>query len=296
MTVRYRHSARTGTLIPATNGATLVTDRAALETARAPLTGSVAAVLTMGALHEGHASLIRLARERADHVLVTVFVNPLQFGPGEDFERYPRTLDADVALAAAAGADLVFAPDRRDVWPAAPQVTVDAGPMQHRFEGAIRSGHFNGVCTVVLALFHLLRPHLSVFGQKDAQQLAVIRAMVRDLVVPVEVVAAPTVREPDGVAMSSRNRYLSPAERTRATVLSRALRAGAAASIDGRDAVLHAAKAVLATEGEVDVDYIELVTADFEPAQSGDASLIVAARVGPTRLLDNVQLSLGGAA
>ncbi|MDQ1726865.1 MAG: pantoate--beta-alanine ligase, partial [Frankiaceae bacterium] len=160
---------------------------------------------------------------------------------------------------------------------------------------------FNGVCTVVLALFHLLRPQLSVFGEKDAQQLAVIRAMVRDLVVPVEIVGAPIVREPDGVAMSSRNRYLSPEERVRARVLSRALAAGAAAGIEGPSAVLHAARAVLAEEPEVDVDYLDLVTPDFDAATgggaaiNGDALLVVAARVGATRLLDNRGVALPAA-
>ena len=270
----------------------MLTDRAALVAARASLTGSVAAVLTMGALHEGHASLIRLARERADHVIVTVFVNPLQFSAGEDFERYPRALATDVATAESAGADVVFAPERADIWPRAPRVTVDAGPLQHLYEGAMRPGHFNGVCTVVLALFNLVRPDLSVFGQKDAQQLAVIRAMVRDLAVPVEIVGAATVREPDGLALSSRNRYLSAGERRRALVLFRALTAGQAEGMAGRDAVLQAATAVLAEEPEVAVDYCELVTSDFEPATEGAATLVVAARVGTTRLLDNVAVTL----
>jgi pantoate--beta-alanine ligase len=249
----------------------------------------------MGALHAGHASLIRLARERADHVVVTVFVNPLQFGAGEDFERYPRTLEADVALASAAGADVVFAPQRSDIWPTPPRVTVDAGPLQHVYEGAVRPGHFNGVCTVVLALFHLLRPQVSVFGEKDAQQLAAIRAMVRDLAVPVEILGAPIVREPDGLAMSSRNRYLSSADRQAAAVLARGLRAGAAAGRLGREGVLEAAAAVIAAEPSVQTDYLDVVTADFEPARSGSARIIVAARVGGTRLLDNMAVELKGA-
>lgn len=260
------------------------------------MTGRVAAVLTMGALHEGHASLVRLARERADHVVVTVFVNPLQFGAGEDFERYPRTLDADLLVAADAGADVVFAPTRAQVWPAPPLVTVDAGPLQHAFEGAIRPGHFSGVCTVVLTLFHLVQPHVSVFGRKDAQQLAVVRAMVRDLALPVEIIGAPIVREADGLALSSRNRYLSPDERARAVVLSRALAAGAAAGPRGRQAVLASASGVLASEPLVAPDYLELVTPAFDVADDthpGDALLIVAARVGTTRLLDNVAVTIG---
>ena len=249
----------------------------------------------MGALHVGHASLIRLARERADHVIVTVFVNPLQFGAGEDFERYPRTLEADLAVASAAGADVVFAPQRFEIWSTPPRVTVDAGPLQHVFEGAVRPGHFNGVCTVVLTLFHLLRPQVSVFGEKDAQQLAAIRTMVRDLAVPVEIVGAPIVREGDGLAMSSRNRYLSPAERLSAGVLARALRAGADAGSSGRAGVLSAAAEVLATEPSVHTDYLDVVTADFEPAQAGVARVIVAGRVGATRLLDNMPVALQGA-
>lgn len=277
----------------------LVTDRAALSSTRNAMPGRVAAVLTMGALHEGHASLIRLARAHADHVVVTVFVNPLQFGAGEDFERYPRTLDADLAVAAEAGADMVFAPARTDVWPSPPLVTVDAGPLQHVFEGAIRPGHFNGVCTVVLALFHLVRPDLSVFGAKDAQQLAVVRSMVRDLAVPVEIVGAPIVRESDGLALSSRNRYLAPEERERATVLSRALAAGTARARHGRRRVLAAASEVLAAEPLVTPDYLELVTPSFEVVDdeyAGDALLIVAARVGGTRLLDNAAVTIGGPA
>ena len=281
---------RTGTLITTT----LISDRAALTAARDALSGPVAAVLTMGALHDGHASLIRLARQRADHVLVSVFVNPLQFGESDDFQRYPRTLEADVELAAAAGADLVFAPDRADIWPAAPRVTVDAGPVQHLYEGAIRPGHFNGVCTVVLALFHLLRPDVSVFGDKDAQQLAVIRAMVRDLALPVEIVGAPIVRDPDGLAMSSRNRFLSAPERAAAPVLARALRAGADMAGAGRQAVLQAAGEVLATEPAVHPDYLDIVTPDFDIAHGGDGRIIVAARVGGVRLLDNMPVALKG--
>ncbi|MER5732974.1 pantoate--beta-alanine ligase, partial [Streptomyces sp. NPDC002138] len=187
-------------------------------------------VMTMGALHEGHATLIRTARERAGsagQVVVTVFVNPLQFGANEDLDRYPRTLDADLEIAAAAGADAVFAPAADEVYPGGePQVRISAGPMGTRLEGATRPGHFDGMLTVVAKLLHLTRPDAALFGQKDAQQLALIRRMVTDLNFPVEVVGVPTVREDDGLALSSRNRYLSGPERRTALALSRALSAG----------------------------------------------------------------------
>ncbi|MFD7033314.1 pantoate--beta-alanine ligase, partial [Streptomyces sp. NPDC059917] len=187
-------------------------------------------VMTMGALHEGHATLIRTARERAGtagQVVVTVFVNPLQFGANEDLDRYPRTLDADLEIAAAAGADAVFAPAADEVYPGgAPQVRISAGPMGTLLEGATRPGHFDGMLTVVAKLLHLTRPDAALFGQKDAQQLALIRRMVTDLNFPVEVVGVPTVREADGLALSSRNRYLSDPERRTALALSRALAAG----------------------------------------------------------------------
>ena len=251
-----------------------------LAAARAAMPGRVAVVMTMGALHEGHAQLVRAARASADHVVVTVFVNPLQFGAGEDLDRYPRTLEADLRLAAENGADLVFAPTPDVVYPDAPRVTVSAGPLGEVLEGASRPGHFDGVLTVVLKLLHLVRPDVALFGQKDAQQLACIRRMVRDLDVPVQVVGVPTVREADGLALSSRNRYLSPAERTSALALSRALRTG--------DVAL--GRAVLDAEPGVDVDYLERVSSDtFASDPDGDL-LVVAARVGTTRLIDNVLL------
>jgi pantoate--beta-alanine ligase len=263
--------------------ALLVRTRDELAAARAPLPGRVAVVMTMGALHEGHAELVRAARRSADHVLVTVFVNPLQFGAGEDLDRYPRTLDADLRLAAENGADVVFAPTPDVVYPDTPRVRVSAGPLGEVLEGASRPGHFDGVLTVVLKLLHLVRPDVALFGEKDAQQLACIRRMVRDLDVPVEVVGVPTVREPDGLALSSRNRYLSPADRTAALALSRALRTGDVA----------AGRAVLDAEPGVDVDYLERVDADtFEPDPDGGL-LVVAARVGTTRLIDNVLLPGG---
>ncbi|MBT2445417.1 pantoate--beta-alanine ligase, partial [Streptomyces sp. ISL-36] len=189
--------------------------------------GRTAVVMTMGALHEGHATLIRAARERVGHegfVVVTVFVNPLQFGAGEDLDRYPRTLDADLELAFDAGASAVFAPTVDEVYPGGePQVRIAAGPMGERLEGASRPGHFDGMLTVVAKLLHLTRPDVAFFGQKDAQQLALIRRMARDLNFPVEIVGVPTVREPDGLALSSRNRYLSGRERRTALALCRAL-------------------------------------------------------------------------
>ncbi|MYS16282.1 pantoate--beta-alanine ligase, partial [Streptomyces sp. SID4982] len=192
--------------------------------------GRRAVVMTMGALHEGHATLIRAAREIAGadgEVVVTVFVNPLQFGAGEDLDRYPRTLDADIALAGRAGADAVFAPAVDEVYPGGePQVRITAGPMGGRLEGATRPGHFDGMLTVVAKLLHLTRPDVALFGQKDAQQLALIRRMVRDLNFGVDIVGVPTVREEDGLALSSRNRYLAPEERATALALSRALFAG----------------------------------------------------------------------
>ena len=244
--------------------------------ARAALPGRVAVVMTMGALHEGHAALLREARRRADSVVVTVFVNPLQFGAGEDLDRYPRTLDADVALCEAEGAALVFAPAPDVVYPAAPLVRVQAGRLGEVLEGAARPGHFDGVLTVVLKLLHLVRPDVAVFGQKDAQQLVCIRAMVRDLDVPVEVVAVPTVREADGLALSSRNRYLTTEERSAALALSRALATGD----------VRAGRALLDAEPGVVPDYLERVrSTDLEADPSGDL-LLVAARVGTTRLID----------
>ena len=190
-----------------------------------------AVVMTLGALHEGHLAHVRAARERvgpAGQVVVTVYVNPLQFGAGEDFERYPRTLEADVKTAEEAGADLVFAPSDAEMYPAGrPLVTLSAGPLGERLEGASRPGHFDGMLTVVAKLLHLTRADVATFGEKDAQQLALVRRMVADLDFPVEILPVPTVREPDGLARSSRNRYLSPAERTTALALSRALSAAA---------------------------------------------------------------------
>jgi pantoate--beta-alanine ligase len=255
------------------------------------MTGTTAVVMTMGALHDGHVSLLDTARADADHLLMTLFVNPLQFGPNEDFDRYPRTFDRDLEIAAEAGVDVVFAPSRAEMYPYGdPRVRVHPGPLGEILEGASRPGFFHGVCTVVLKLLHLTRPDVAYFGEKDYQQLAVIRAMVRDLDVGTDVRGVPTVREPDGLAMSSRNRYLSAADRERALALSRALRAGAAAGADGPDAVLAAAGKELT---EVDLDYLVLTDPDLGSApDAGPGRLLVAARVGTTRLIDNAPVEI----
>ncbi|MEU0374371.1 pantoate--beta-alanine ligase [Streptomyces sp. NPDC006283] len=312
--------------------------------------GRTAVVMTMGALHDGHAALIRAARERVGDkgfVIVTVFVNPLQFGAGEDLDRYPRTLDADLATAEEAGADVVFAPSADEVYPGGePQVRITAGPMGERLEGSTRPGHFDGMLTVVAKLLHLTRPDVALFGQKDAQQLALIRRMAEDLNFPVEIVGVPTVREEDGLARSSRNRYLSAPERETALALSRALfaardrlaaqqalharaevvpaapaRAAALSALGearaaadahavaqawpaiGADAVRAAARAVLDEAAKADpplvLDYVALIDpATFEEVaddHAGDAVLAVAAKVGSTRLIDNIPLNFGTA-
>jgi pantoate--beta-alanine ligase len=259
-----------------------------------------ALVPTMGALHAGHAALIRRARELAPVTVVSIFVNPLQFGAGEDFDRYPRTLEADVGMCAAEGVDVVFAPPVDELYPLGdPRVTVSAGRLGTVLEGAARPGHFDGVLTVVLKLFHLVQPDAAVFGEKDYQQLALIRRMVADLDVDVDVVGVPTVREPDGLALSSRNRYLSDDDRRAALALPRALQAGVAASGDGVAAVLAAARAELETEPAVTVDYLSLVDPvtfdEVTTDTAGPGRLLVAARVGGTRLLDNAPVDLGTA-
>lgn len=278
--------------------------RAELGAALEPLRrrGTLALVPTMGALHPGHRSLMARARDLADAVAVSIFVNPLQFGPAEDLARYPRTFDADLGMCADERVAVVFAPPPDVVYPdGEPQVRVSSGPLGAVLEGAVRPGHFDGVLTVVLKLFGLVRPDVAVFGQKDAQQLFLIRRMVHDLEVPVRVEAAPTVREDDGLARSSRNRYLDDVQRTAALALSRALAAGETAATAGQGVagVLAAALAVLAAEPGVAVDYVELVDdATFEPldphapAAHRPARLLVAGRVGRTRLVDNTGVLL----
>jgi pantoate--beta-alanine ligase len=267
-----------------------------LRRARAALPGPVALVPTMGALHEGHRALVRAARRHTGSVVVSVFVNPTQFGPGEDFDRYPRTWDADLAALAEEGADLVFHPGVEDVYPpGAAGVTVQPGPLGEVLEGAVRPGHFAGVLTVVAKLLGLVRPDVAVFGEKDYQQLVLVRAMARELALGVEVLGVPTVREDDGMALSSRNRFLSADDRAASAALSAALRAGAAAGPEGADAVLAAARAVLDRAPRLRPDYLELTDPDLGPVPAaGPARLLVAARAGGTRLLDNVGLTLGG--
>ncbi|MEV7737704.1 pantoate--beta-alanine ligase [Streptomyces sp. NPDC088921] len=311
--------------------------------------GRRAVVMTMGALHEGHATLIRTAREIAGpdgEVVVTVFVNPLQFGAGEDLDRYPRTLDADLKIAEDSGADAVFAPSVDEVYPGGePQVRISAGPMGERLEGASRPGHFDGMLTVVAKLLHLTRPDIALYGQKDAQQLALIRRMVRDLNFGVEIVGVPTVREDDGLALSSRNRYLKPQERRTALALSRALFAGrdrhaaqealrararevpatsaraealsalgesraaadahaVAKALPGAPSTVRAAARLLLDDAArqdppLALDYLALVDpSDFSEIEddfTGEAVLAVAARVGTTRLIDNIPLTFGAA-
>ena len=276
----------------------MVSTRAGLAGARAALAGPVAVVMTMGALHAGHVELVRQARRQAASVVVTIFLNPLQFSAGTDLDRYPRTLDADRALLAEHDVDLVFAPSAAEVYPGGdPAVRVSAGPLGDVLEGAARPGHFDGVLTVVAKLVHLTRADVVLFGQKDAQQLLLVSAMVRDLDLGVDVVTVPTVREPDGLALSSRNTHLTSADRVVAASLSRALRAGAAAAPGGAEAVRAAARDVLDIEPGVGLDYLALVDpatlAEVPGGRVGPALLAVAARIGTTRLIDNVPVELG---
>jgi pantoate--beta-alanine ligase len=275
--------------------------RTELAEARARTQGRVGVVMTMGALHAGHAALIREARRSCGTVLVTIFLNPLQFGPAEDLARYPRTFDDDLALCTREGVDVVFAPGPDVVYPDGdPGVRVSAGRLGEVLEGRSRPGHFDGVLTVVAKLLHLTAPDAAYFGQKDAQQLLLIRRMVRDLDFGVHVAAVPTVREPDGLAMSSRNTYLTQLDREVALTLVGALRAGQAAASEGASAVRRAARAVLVAEPLVLVDYLVLVhpesLEDVPEWYRGPALLALAARVGTTRLIDNALLTIGQAA
>ncbi len=261
-----------------------------------------AVVMTMGALHEGHLELVRRAAQLAEEVVVTIFVNPLQFGATEDLDRYPRTLDSDVDKLAGLGVvDLVFAPTEAQMYPdGEPLVRISAGSLGEVLEGAARPGHFDGMLTVVAKLLHLTRPDVALFGRKDAQQLALIRRMVNDLDLGVEIVGVPTVREPDGLAMSSRNAYLGAEHREAALALSRALDAGVAAAAQGPDAVLAAARAVIDAAGtSLALDYLALVDpATMRPAEPENplsaTLLAVAARVGPARLIDNAVIDYPG--
>jgi pantoate--beta-alanine ligase len=273
----------------------LVGTRDELASALALAERESAVVMTMGALHDGHTALIRTARGRVGddgQVIVTIFVNPLQFGPGEDYERYPRTFDSDLDVCRSEGVDVVFAPDRRDIYPDGdPTVTVHPGPLGAELEGVTRPGHFAGVLTVVAKLLNLTVPTYAVFGEKDYQQLTLIRRMVADLEMPYDIVGVPTVREPGGLAVSSRNRYLSEVEHKQALTLCRALAAGVDAAPLGAAAVLAAARSAL--DG-LPVDYLELRGPSLgRPPAAGEARLLVAARIGATRLIDNMWLDLG---
>jgi pantoate--beta-alanine ligase len=255
----------------------------------------VALVPTMGALHAGHRELMRHARRMPGSTVtvVSIFVNPLQFGPNEDLARYPRPLEADLAACREEGVELVFTPGVADMYPAGADTVVTPGVLGTELEGVVRPGHFPGVLTVVSKLFHIVAPDAAFFGEKDYQQLVLVQKMVRDLDFFLSIVGVPIVREADGLALSSRNVYLSPEERARALVLSRAVRAGADVAARGAEAVLATARAVLAEEPEVAVDYLDLRAPDLGPAPvRGPARLLVAARVGATRLIDNVAVRL----
>jgi pantoate--beta-alanine ligase len=259
---------------------------------------TVGFVPTMGYLHEGHASLMRAAREHDDVVVVSVFVNPLQFGEGEDLDTYPRDLERDTRVAAAEGVDLLFVPPVEEMYPEPVLTTVSVADVSEPMEGAARPGHFDGVATVVAKLFNIVGPCRAYFGAKDFQQLAVVRRMVRDLSFPVEVVGCPTVRELDGLAMSSRNAYLTPEQREAAPVIYRALRAGAAAIAAGeRDpqAVRDLVAGIIKAEPLAELDYVEVVDADSlatPETLQGNLRLLAAVRFGRARLIDNVGVTV----
>jgi pantoate--beta-alanine ligase len=269
--------------------------QAASRTARAQGC-TIGFVPTMGALHEGHLSLVRQARQHASLVVVSIFVNPLQFGAGEDFDRYPRTLEADCEKLEPEGVELVFAPAAEAMYPSEATTVVYVEGLSERLDGRSRPGHFRGVSTVVAKLFHIVEPDCAVFGQKDAAQVAVLRRMVRDLNMPIQMIIAPTVREPDGLALSSRNAYLSAEERRQALVLRRALsriEELAQAGETGAERLLAEGRAVLASEPAAKLDYLELVHSDtLEPVAeiTQGALAAIAAYVGSTRLIDNVLL------
>ena len=252
-------------------------------------------VPTMGALHDGHLTLVRAAkRVPGSVVVVSIFVNPLQFGAGEDLDAYPRTLDNDLAMLRAEGVEIAFTPTAADMYPDGLRTTVQPGPLAADLEGGPRPTHFGGVLTVVLKLLQIVRPDAAFFGEKDYQQLVMIRQMVTDLNVGVQIVGVPTVREADGLAMSSRNRYLDPTQRELAVTLSAALTAGAHAAYNGPQAALDAARAVLDAVPALTLDYLELRDPELGPVQpNATGRLLVAARLGSTRLLDNISLEIG---
>lgn len=275
-----------------------ISTKSELRQARAELTGTVGVVMTMGALHEGHAYLLRQAREECDHVVATVFVNPLQFNDPKDYEAYQRTPDADVALCEAEGVDLVFMPSEEEMYPdGPPMIGITPGALGEVLEGAFRPGHFEGMLLVVHNLLLLTSADRAYFGQKDAQQLLLVQRMVSDLEIDTEIVPVPIVREDDGLARSSRNARLSEAEHEAALVLSRAMRVAVANASLGAKTVREEAAAVIASRPEVHVDYLALVNpatlAEVEDDHTGPALLAVAATVGTTRLIDNAPLTLG---
>jgi pantoate--beta-alanine ligase len=258
---------------------------------------TVALVPTMGALHDGHLALVRRARAVADVVIVSIFVNPLQFGAGEDLDRYPRTFETDLAVLGREGVELVFAPTASEMYPSGDVPTkVTAGHVGTLYEGASRPGHFDGVLTVVAKLFHIVMPDRALFGQKDAQQVFLVQRMVRDLDVPVRIEVVPTVREPDGLAMSSRNRYLDVEQRRIALALSETLAAAERAAAEGLDEVLAEAAGAFGDHDGIELDYLVVVDpGTFLPVTegaSGPAVVLVAARVGSTRLIDNALITL----
>ena len=264
-----------------------------LARARAGLSGTLALVATMGALHAGHMALVAEAKRRADNVAASIFVNPAQFGPDEDFSRYPRQEERDAAMLEESGCDLLWLPSIEDIYPDGFATRVSVGGVSERWEGAARPGHFDGVSTVVARLLLSVRPDIALFGEKDFQQLAVVRRMVIDLAIPVEIIGVPTVREPDGLALSSRNAYLSPDERQQAAALPRALESARAAILQGTPLAdsLETAKNALRDAGFSRIDYVALVdAATLEPIDQpeGEARLIAAAVIGKTRLIDNI--------
>ena len=255
-------------------------------------------VPTMGALHDGHLALIRAAkRVQGAVVVVSIFVNPLQFGANEDLDKYPKTLDDDLALLREEGVEVAFTPTAAQMYPDGPRTSVQAGPLGAELEGAARPTHFAGVLTVVLKLLQIVRPDRAFFGEKDYQQLVMIREMVADLNLDAAIVGVPIVREPDGLAMSSRNRYLSDVEREQAGALSAALLAGMYAASGGTPAAVDAARAVLDEVPAIEVDYLEVRDVALGPAPTeGAARMLLAARLGATRLLDNIAIDIGSSA
>lgn len=273
-------------------------DVSAVTTALRSTGRRVMLVPTMGALHDGHLSLIRAAkRVQGAVVVVSIFVNPLQFDAHEDLDAYPRTLDDDLAALRVEGVEIAFTPTAADLYPEGPRTSVQPGPLGAELEGACRPGHFAGVLTVVLKLFNIVRPDRAFFGEKDYQQLALIRQMVADLNADVQIVGVPIVREADGLALSSRNRYLDEVQRENAGALSAALLAGMYAAPDGAAAALDAARAVLDEVPAIELDYLEVRDPMLGPAPAeGAARMLIAGRLGRTRLLDNIAIDLGATA